>query len=504
MGWTQLFTFTSMFVEYYSILRLKPSEFAKQCHRLRVLRLHQDIRGSGVLSADTDCFIHTDSCTFMNNVGWSSGVFEFYSNVKAVIVNSKFFRNNGIESGVLLSLNSSVVINTSYFLHADDHIVAHLAIVAQHSSLTMFGDVLEKSPPRTTGMIKITNHSSLLMKNISVAYSMSTIGKNALFQCEDFSNCTFSNVSFGNNQAPLISGVQDSTVNLLDCNFITGTRYQVMVTLTSRLFVQNCSFIRNNGTLLDITYNSSLYVENTIIANHSAESDEKMILIENNSTSNLKNCVIFYCDGNGFMGISFHSSVTMRNVSIQFNEVNSFLMNIFHQSMASISNCTIYGNIVVFSTEKLKVASVIIVQQNSRISAKNSLIFHNSVWSRTGKTIDIRNGSMFVAERCTFKQNIAPIGGAASCEANSSILWTNSVFSYNKGSDYGGDLHSENCVVTIENCSMTFNSIMHLKGSNIASHGDILQVSTNHLLTFNIHVAIRVFPILVLKLGEFI
>ena len=128
---------------------------------------------------------------------------------------------------------------------------------------------------------------------------------------------------------------------------------------------------------------------------------------------------------------------------------------------------------------KKKVASLIIAQLNSRISAVNSIIGRNAVWSRTGKTINVKNGSIFSAGRCTFHNNIASIGGATSCEGNSSIVWTNSIFSHNKGNDYGGALHSEDCVVTIENCSMTFNSIMHLKGSCIASHRDILQVSTH-------------------------
>ena len=457
-----------------------------QRHKLSVLRPQKEITGAGVLIAYTDCFIHMDGCRFMHNVGESSGVFEFSRNVRAVVINSGFMQNNGMESGVLLSLNSSVIINMSGFFYADDHTVSHIATVTENSSLTMFGDVLEKSPPRTTSLIRIINNSSLFFKNITVVDSMSTIGKNALFQCEDFSNCTFTNVTFGRNQAPLISGVQDCTVNLLDCNFITGTRYQVRVTLTSRLFVQDCSFLMNKGMLLQITHNSSLFLANTMVANHSAESEEAMILIENNSTSNVSNSGIAFCEGNGVMEISFQSSVTMRNVSIQFNEVASFLMSIVHQSRASISNSSIQGNMVVLSVEKLNVASLIIVQHYSRISAKDSLIFHNTAWSSTGKTIDIRNGSTFTAERCTFKHNIAPIGGAASCESNSSILWTSSVFSYNKGYDYGGALHSEYCIVTIENCSIAFNSIMHLKGSGIASHGDILQVWTDRMPSFDI------------------
>ena len=188
--------------------------------------------------------------------------------------------------------------------------------------------------------------------------------------------------------------------------------------------------------------------------------------------------MIGLCEGNAFLEVSFQSSVSLTNISMQFNEVESCLVNIVHHSTAYISNSTIEGNIVIFSAEK-KVASLIIAQHNSRIYAINSVIDRNAVWSRMGKTIDVKDGSMFSAEKCTIHHNIASIGGATCCEGNSSIVWTNSIFSYNTGNDYGGALHSEDCVVTIENCSMTFNSIMHLKGSCIASHRDILQVSTN-------------------------
>ena len=440
---------------------MKPYEFARRCSGFGVLRPQQDIRGAGVLIASDDCLIHIDGCTFAHNVGASSGVLEFFENVKAVIINSRFVRNSGMDAGVLRAYNSSVVINVSIFLHSEDHTVALIAMVALGSSLTMSVDILDQSPRRTISMVKIINNSSMLLHDMTVAHSKSTIGNNALFQCEDFSNCTFLNVSFAFNKALIISGVHECIVNISDC-----------------------SLLENHEMLLDVRYGSSLFFVKTMIANHSSESDGKMILIQNNSTANINNSVIGFCEGNAFLEVSFQSSVSLTNISMQLNEVDSCLVNIVHHSTAYIANSSIQGNIVVLSAEK-KVASLIIAQHNSRVSAVNSVIGQNAVWSRTGKTIDVRNGSMFSAEKCTFHNNIASIGGATSCVGNSSIVWTNSIFSYNKGNDYGGALHSEDCVVTIENCSMTLNSIMHLKGSCIASHRDILQVSSYCRLVYS-------------------
>ena len=392
---------------------MKPYEFARRCSRLGVLRPQQDIRGAGVLTASDDCLIHIDGCTFKHNVGASSGVLEFLENVKAVIINSRFVRNSGMEAGVLRAYNSSAVINASTFLHSEDQTVALIAMVALGSSLTMSGDILDKSPRRTTSMVKIINNSSMLLHNMTVTHSKSTIGNNALFQCEEFSNCTFFNASFAFNKAAIISGVQECIVN-----------------------ISGCSLLGNHEMLLDVRYGSSLFFENTMIANHSSESDGKMILIQNNSTANISNSVIGFCEGNAFLEVSFQSSASLTNISMQFNEVDSCLVNIVHHSTAYILNSTIEGNIVVLSAEK-KVASLIIAQLNSRISAVNSVIGRNAVWSRTGKTINVKNGSIFLAERCTFHNNIASIGGASSCEGNSSIVWTNSIFSYNKGNDYG-------------------------------------------------------------------
>ena len=178
-------------------------------------------------------------------------------------------------------------------------------------------------------MVKIINNSSLLLKNMTVAHSKSTIGNNALFQCEDFSNCMFWNASFAFNKVLIISGVHECIVT-----------------------ISGCSLLGNHEMLLDVRYGSSLFFENTMIANHSSELDRKMILIQNNSTANISNSVIGFCEGNAFLEVSSQNSVSLTNSSMKMNEVNSCLVNIVHHLTAYISNSTIERNIVILSAEK--------------------------------------------------------------------------------------------------------------------------------------------------------
>ena len=107
----------------------------------------------------------------------------------------------------------------------------------------------------------------------------------------------------------------------------------------------------------------------------------------------------------------------------------------------------------------------------------DSFIAHNKLKSQYSKSIVVKDKSTFEALRCQFIANNGHDGGVACCEGNSTINWTDSTFHQNHAADYGGVLHSKDCAVALVNCLMESNSVVHLKGSCIASFRDTMQVT---------------------------
>ena len=460
---------------------MKPLEKLDQCLNRKDVRhpkLIYAYSGAGVLSAEIDCVIRVENSTFLNNIGLSAGVLELKFNVQAFLKNCSFFKNSGVDVGILrATFNVSVHMVYSGFILAENETFAEIALLGNSSSLDISHGTLAPKTQRTASIVKVVKQSSFRLSSLIIQEYSSTIGKNPLFQCEDVSKITFINTTFLINESPLISGVWNCTINIFNSKFRNNTGCLVDVATGSKLNVYTSDFIANKGILLTIKSESKMQFNDSQISFNTAYMDIQLIVVEHFSEVSFTNGSILRNEGDGLLMVSFFSNISFYSIQIGDNNFRSFILDVFDHSFAMISNTTLLVNYNALTSDKINSCRMISVRKNSHIAMSESFIAHNKLKSQYSKSIVVKDKSTFEALRCQFIANNGHDGGVACCEGNSTINWTDSTFQQNHAADYGGVLHSEDCAVTLVNCLMESNSVVHLKGSCIASFRDTMQVT---------------------------
>ena len=448
--------------------------------------------------------ITISSCEFSNNTMSSLIYFENAFNiVKAFIINSTFYRNQGIS---LYAINSCIyLIGKSLFENnlaengAGIYIKDYSYVIFDKTSKVGF---IQNSANDRDGAVFLTNHSICLFDhNSNVTFNINYATSGIIYSSVS-SNITFkatSEITFSSN----IVNLQGAAIYSADNSHVTF-KENAKVILTNNSVISYSAYDDNyHGSIIYSHRYSNISFEgnsSTVFSNNIADlggginiNDSSNIFFKENSNTVFRNNTAFYYGG----AISVYN---LSNIFFQENCHTVFSSNTVPYSGGGIytNNSNIFfqeNSYTLFSNNTAQLGGGIHIASYSNVSFQensNTMFINNT---DGGSICIMLHSNIFFKENSStvFSNNIASIyAGGISISDSSNIFFqenSHTVFSNNTADFVGGGIYSElhSNIFFQENSNTVFsnNTAKYGGGIYIKLHSNISFQENSHTVFSN-------------------
>ena len=439
---------------------------------------------AGAIKLSTDITSHFSKCSFFRNSASVAGAVAIADGTSMNMENTLFEGNHGSELAGALFGHSNVVVrmkNTAF----QSNVVESGSIMSllRNSILEIYNSNFTKNTIHTgSGALLLADNIISSLNDCIFSENKGFIGS-AIF-AESNVELQIMECSFIENSAPLEGGaifIENEITAVIDSSIFNGNTARqggaVLMSNRCSYVIMNCTFNNNTALIKGGALLFYYYVRGKLsdsrFTNNNANSEWGVVVIENNSYSNISFC-LFENNSAPAAGVMLAVEISILHI-INCTFINNRAERsvggailVYNKTEAFIDNSTFINN----TAEE---GGAVFGSYAVTLTLQDSLFKYNRA-TETGGALTFYDGTRCDFFDCDFANNTATTGGAVYTAENGTIFINSSVFTNNTATD--------GAVIFMElNSSLNVNTSRFI-GNKASGSGGVIVIQENATGTF--------------------